>query len=381
MASTNPPSAGGPAPAPSPASGAKDSKDNDSNAKDDKKDTPTEKKPATKKKTTKKKKAADGEGGTTKKKTVRRKKPTAKASAGSASNAAILQAAKLAQSDLADSRAFSAARRTDPLWYRIEDVLPPATTGKSKADTHHQQLMASHSSTVLPEQIQIVEAALANNYMTRSDVTPQAMACLLEQARRYAQELLEDAQDYAAHAGGMFDTTTTTESGKSSSGAGATASLPEPTPRDYLLAAEMRPDHPQAVTAQLPKLNLLAQQVNATPLPPVPPQCYSGVLLPPPPRVLTARTFDVISGAHVAQKMIQAAPAPPKAFSSSLASSNNATSTSTGSSNNNDGTTSSFGTKKKSSKTGYGASRGAQIPIHLKKNAADSSSSAMDTSK
>ena len=150
----------------------------------------------TKKKTTKKK--AAGEDGPKKKKTIRKKKPTTKATGSAASNAALVAAAKSASADLAHSKALSAARRTDPLWYRIEDVLPPATKG---ADAHHHDQMAS---SILPEQIQIVEAALAHNSMTRSDVTPQAMACLLEQARRYAQELLEDAQDYAAHAGGMF---------------------------------------------------------------------------------------------------------------------------------------------------------------------------------
>jgi hypothetical protein len=200
------------------------------------------------------------------------------------------------------------------------------------------------SSSILPEQIKIVEAALAHNNMTRSDVTPQAMACLLEQARRYAQEIIEDAQDYAAHSVGMFVPTSAGKSNSAFSHQGA----PEPTAADFKLAAEMRPDHPKSVTSQLPKLNLLAQQVNGTPLPPIPTQCYSGVLLPPQPHSLTARTFDVVTGAHVAQKMIQNPPNAPKAFTSSLAG------------------TKSKSSKGSSNKPGYGASRGGQIPINLK---------------
>jgi histone H3/H4 len=206
--------------------------------------------------------------------------------------------------ELASQRNQTAARRSDPLWYRIEDVLP--------AISQDETPMAS-SASVLPEQLQIVETALAKNLMTRTDVTPQAFACLLEQARRYALELLADAQDYAYVAGRN-----------------------EITRPDLLLANEMRPDHPVAVTTQLPKLNLLASQINRVPLPPIPTQCYSGVLLPPKQHQLTARTFDVVSGAQVAQKMVQTAPSLPKKASS------------------------------KSSKPSYGAGRGRQIPISLK---------------
>ena len=319
----------------------------------------------TKKKTTKKKKAASGDGTTgdgTKKKVVRRKKPTSKAS-NSASNAAIQSAARAAHGDAAHSKALSAARRTDPLWYRIEDVLPPQSTTASSQ--HHHCHMATASRTILPEQIQIVEAALAHNNMTRSDVTPQAMACLLEQARRYAQELVEDAQDYAAHANGMFAPPTT---GPSSTAATTSGGVPEPQARDFILAAEMRPDHPQAVTAQLPKLNLLAQQVNAAPLPAIPPQCYGGVLLPSKKDqgssiLLTARTFDVVSGAHVAQKMIAAVPLAPAAFASvGTPGSPDATK----SPSKKSATASASGKEAAASKPGYGASRGPQIPIKLK---------------
>jgi len=309
---------------------------------------------------TKKKKAptaANDDG--TKKKIVRRKKTTKSSS--SASNAALHQAARAAHGDLAHSKALMTARKTDPLWYRIEDVLPPTTPSKSSRAT--STAMAGTSNSILPEQIQIVEAALAHNAMTRADVTPQAMACLLEQARRYAQELKEDAQDYAAHASGMFAPPSTSANPTGSHYKSSSTGLPEPSARDYILAAEMRPDHPTAVTATLPKLNLLAQQVNAAPLPPIPSQCYGGILLPINPEssnsndsdrksiLLTARTFDVVSGAHVAQKMISAVPMAPTAALGHSPDASPSKKVTSGSS---------------SSKPGYGALRGQQIPINLK---------------
>ena len=239
--------------------------------------------------------------GTKAKKPPRKKKATTK-SPSALTNQATWNTARAAQIELAHQRSQAAARRSDPLWYRIEDVLPL---------TQDPTPMVEQVG-VLPEQLQIVESALAHNHMSRANVTPQAMACLLEQARRYASELIADAQDYAF-----------------------VANRTEIAKEDLLLANEMRPDHPIAVTTQLPKLNLLSQQINRIPLPPIPTQCYSGVLLPPKHHQLTARTFDVVSGAQVAQKIVQAAPSVPKK-------------------------------KTTQSKPGYGAARGRQISINLK---------------
>jgi hypothetical protein len=241
-------------------------------------------------------------GGTKAKKPARRKKPTTKSTSAS-NNQATWSAARAAQMELAGQRSSAAARLSDPLWYRVEDVLHTSTEETAMAE----------SPKILPEQVQIVEAALKHNHLTRADVTPQAFCVLLEQARRFALELLADAQDYAVCAG------RTTEILKA----------------DLQLASDMRPDHPISVTTQLPKLNLLAQQVNRLPLPPIPTQCYSGVLLPPKHHQLTARTFDVVSGAQVAQKMVQPTPSPYK-------------------------------NKKTAAKPSYGAARGRQISIQLK---------------
>jgi histone H3/H4 len=266
---------------------------------------------------TKKKKPVKASGAGTQakpKKPVRKRKPPTKSSV--ASNQTILNDARAASHDLAYQRAQAAARRSDPLWYRIEDVLPVVQEASTMAP----------KAGILPEQVQVVEAALAHHGMTRADVTPQALACLLEQARRFAQELIADAQDYAY-----------------------TVNRADVSRADLLLASEMRADHPIATSTQLPKLNLVSQQLNRVPLPPIPSHCYSGILLPPKQHQLTARTYDVVSGAQVYRRMTHKAPEAPK--------------------------------KKQSTTTqpGYGASRGRQIPVKLKEQSV-AGPTPMDTS-
>jgi histone H3/H4 len=242
------------------------------------------------------------------------KKAASTKSAAASSSQQAYAAARAAQMDLAGIRNDEAARRLDPLWYKPEDILPSIAE-----DTP----MSEHP-RFLPEQIQIVENALMKNNLSRSDVTPQAFACLLEQARRFAMEILTDSQDYAFVAG-------RTEIERS----------------DLKLANEFRPDHPIAVSTQLPKLNLLAQTVNRMPLPPIPTHCYSGVVLPSKNHQLTARTFDVVTSAQTARRMVQAAPPPPhkaKAVNKKPSSG-----------------------KEDKHKPSYGASRGRQIVVSLKK--------------
>ncbi|KAG7361435.1 transcription initiation factor IID, 31kD subunit [Nitzschia inconspicua] len=253
--------------------------------------------------------------GATKPKNPRKsKKPgTTKSLAANTSQQAYA-AARAAQMDLARIRNDEAARRLDPLWYKAEDILP------SVAD----ETVMSENAKFLPEQIKIVENALEKNNLSRSDVTPQAFACLLEQARRYAMEILTDSQDYAFVAG-------RTEIDRA----------------DLMLANEFRPDHPISVSTQLPKLNLLAQTVNRIPLPPIPTHCYSGVLLPPKNHQLTARTFDVVTSAQTARRMVQAAPPPPHKIKT------NSKKAPSG--------------KDDKSKPSYGAARGRQIAVKLKK--------------
>lgn len=263
--------------------------------------------------------------GTKAKKPVRKKKASSKAT-GSPGSSQLYAASRAAQLDLASQRNAAAARRSDPLWYQLEDYVLPSVADET--------VMAEGSAAkILPEQTHIVEAALDKNGLTRADVTPQAFACLLEQSRRYAIDILSDSQDYAF-----------------------VANRTEITKADLTLANEFRPDHPTSITTQLPKLNLLAQTINRVPLPPIPTHCYSGVLLPSKRYQLTARTFDVVTSAQTAQRMVQAVPAlPPKSKSSSSSSHGSKKGTSQSSSKKS--------TKKAPS---YGASRGRQIAIHLK---------------
>lgn len=271
--------------------------------------------PAAKTTTKKTVKKATGAGTNAKpkKKTVRRKRPPsssrATTSASSAQN--IWNAANIAQKELTQQSAQAAALRSDPLWYRTDDPLESIAK---------DSFMAAGGSGVLPDQVELVEGALASNHLSRADVTPQAYACLLEQARRYALEVLADAQDYA-HSANRYEVTRA----------------------DLVLAQELRADQPMAAFTQQPRLMQLAQQVNQKPLPPIPTTNYTGVVLPSKEHLLTARTFDVVSGARVAQRMVSA---PPKAPSKA--------------------------TSPSSSQPSYGASRGRQIPIHISKSTTES---------
>eukprot|EP00531_Pseudo-nitzschia_arenysensis_P018665 CAMPEP_0116133706 /NCGR_PEP_ID=MMETSP0329-20121206/10249_1 /TAXON_ID=697910 /ORGANISM="Pseudo-nitzschia arenysensis, Strain B593" /LENGTH=333 /DNA_ID=CAMNT_0003628355 /DNA_START=197 /DNA_END=1198 /DNA_ORIENTATION=- len=270
---------------------------------------------------------ATGAGTKAKKTTVKKRKVVK--SAASAGSSQLLGASRAAHADLASQRNAAAARRSDPLWYQLEDYVLPSVADETP-------MAEGSAAKILPEQAQIVEAALDKNGLTRADVTPQAFACLLEQARRYAIDILSDSQDYAF-----------------------VANRTEITKADLSLANEFRPDHTAAITTQLPKLNLLAQTINRVPLPPIPTHCYSGVLLPSKRFQLTARTFDVVTSAQTAQRMVQAVPAlPPKSKSSS-----------SGGGGSKKGSSSSSSKKSTKKAPSYGASRGRQIAIHLKGDA------------
>jgi len=268
--------------------------------------------------------------GTKAKKPTRKKKTTSKSSSSSSGNSQVYAQARAAQLDLTSQRNTAAIRLSDPLWYKLEDYVLPAVADESV-------MSGEVSAKILPEQVKIVEAALDKNGLTRSDVTPQAFACLLEQARRYAIDILSDSQDYAF-----------------------VANRVEITKADLALASEFRPDLHISITTQLPKLNLLAQSINRVPLPPIPTQCYSGVLLPSKRYQLTARTFDVVTSAQTAQRMVQAVPTV-SSQTKVNSSSNNQNSYRRGSSN----PTSKKNTSKKI-RPSYGAARGRQIAINLK---------------
>ncbi|KAL7490949.1 hypothetical protein ACHAWT_000464 [Skeletonema menzelii] len=162
------------------------------------------------------------------------------------------------------------------------------TTTAAAADTSQQPTTTSSSSSgFLVDDVSIIDKSLTKAGLTRSHLTPRAYACLLEQARRYTLELLADAQDYAIHA--------------------QRDSIASLNPSDLLLAVEMREDT-NGVASTLPRVEdvvYVAEEVNRVPLPSIPRDCYGGVLLPPVEEQLTARTFDVVNGARVVQKMMR----------------------------------------------------------------------------
>ena len=192
--------------------------------------------------------------------------------------------------------------------------------------------------TFLMDEVAIIENCLKANGLTRYDVTPMAYACFLEQARRYALELLADAQDYAIHA--------------------QRSPLPAILPADLLLAAEMREDGGggvQGVSSTLPtpvEVADLASEVNRIPLPPIPTNCYNGIAMPPVDQQLTARTYDVVNATRLAQRMMMGGDLPLKAEEIT---------TREGGRKGNEGV--SLKAKRWGS---YGAGKGRQISVHLK---------------
>jgi Transcription initiation factor IID, 31kD subunit len=121
----------------------------------------------------------------------------------------------------------------------------------------------------------------------------------------------------------------------------------EITRADLAMALELRPDQANTHTiGELQKMTMVAHNINRIPLPPIPQNCFSGILLPPKPHQLTARTFDIITGAQTAQRMKQTLPVPKKKAGAGAGSA----------------TTSAVSTTNNPS---YGVSRGRMIPIHL----------------
>jgi histone H3/H4 len=209
-------------------------------------------------------------------------------------------------------------------------------------------------SGILFDETVLLQNALRHNNLSESSLTPQAYNALLEQARRYALEILVDAQDYAQHAS-----------------RGTVASL---TPSDLTLAAEMRGDI-NGIPSTLPRFEDMAEyasELNMKPLPPIPMDCYNGVTLPPVEEQLTFRTFDIVNGARNVQKMMNGGDLPLSSVDVALVKrSVNVDSILT---TNNGANTQRRVSKTQTDKSSYGAGKGRQIAIHLKGSGGDSSS-------
>ena len=180
---------------------------------------------------------------------------------------------------------------------------------------------------------------------------------------RHALELISDAQDYAGH-----------------------CSRNDVTSADLKLAAEFRDDFGGPAenaaggctgASHLPppeQIAIIAEEVNRIPLPPVPTSCYNGIVLPAPEHQLTARTFDVVTSARVAQKIGRGGSFPPAQIAGTFGRANSpAVVLSAGKSSGAGGTSGkskSKGTKRKKNSSSYGANKSQKksVTINLKGN-------------
>jgi histone H3/H4 len=139
--------------------------------------------------------------------------------------------------------------------------------------TLSQDQYAVQSPSFLENDVEIVKNALHKNGLPISGVTVEAFDCLLEEARKYAMELITDASDYAVHSHG-------------------TEAI---SPADLLLAKEMKDEERNAHGQyNLDALAAIAHETNQRPLPPIPSDCFNGVVLPPVEYTLLSRSFDVV---------------------------------------------------------------------------------------
>lgn len=136
-----------------------------------------------------------------------------------------------------------------------------------------QDPYAVESPSFLENDVEIVRNALHKNGLPLSGVTVEAFDCLLEEARKYAMELITDASDYAMHSHG-------------------TEAI---SPADLQLAKDMK-DEERNIHGQhnLDALAAIAHETNRRPLPPIPSDCFNGVVLPPIEYTLLGRSFDVV---------------------------------------------------------------------------------------
>ena len=230
----------------------------------------------------------------TKKKKVRKKKPTAKKS-NSANTAAINSAAREQYQKLLQKRNDTLH---DAAWLSTEHSLPGSAsaaaavgdgdgagaaagdisaTGNATNGTRHSCTSATNrvvSPPFLEQDVEIVNRALVNNGLTMQDVTAEAFATLLEQARRHAMLLITDAADYALHSHGNETITSA----------------------DLLLAKEMQGDDclGQCNGENMEQLARIAKETNRRVLPPIPDHCYNGIVLPDLEYTLLGRNYDVV---------------------------------------------------------------------------------------
>ena len=180
-----------------------------------------------------------------------------------------------------------------------------------------------------------------------------------------------DAQDYAGH-----------------------CSRNDVTAADLKLAVEFRDDFGGPAdnaaggctgASHLPvpeQIAIIAEEVNRVPLPPVPTDCYNGIVLPAPEHQLTARTFDVVTSARVAQKIGRGGSVPPAQIAGAFGGANSPATVlaagKAGGAGGASGKSKSKGTKRKKNSSSYGANKSAKkvVTINLQNNTSTSTADA-----
>lgn len=185
---------------------------------------------------------------TTKSKTTKPKKP--KARKPKPLDAAEVQAkAAAARADIEATRQQQLAKAKDPLWFRMESIVDPT---KITSDT--------------TEHISIVDSCLTRAGLSRSQITPQAAALLLEESARFTREIMENATDLS-----------NPESDSITKG-------------DITLAYELFGSVSSSASTATPKMHCVASMVNRSALPTIP--SGEGIALP---LKALQRTYDLVT--------------------------------------------------------------------------------------
>ena len=228
----------------------------------------------------------------------------------------------------------------DPLWTNSNGSTAPKPT----TTTTNNSTKSSSNNGVLTQDEEILQSCLQRVGLVREGTSSEtkkdvighgAYEVILEYARKYALELLQDAQEYAQHCNGSASTNS------------------KVTSRDIELASQFLQDENEEDDHYG-----YSTDMNRIPLPLLPNNCYTGIVLPDDNHNTTlARTYDVVSAARISQQ-----------FSLSSSSSQTPKTNTNNHNNNNNNDTISSNIKSSSTTTpSYGATRKRQIPINFKK--------------
>jgi len=176
------------------------------------------------------------------------------------------------------------ARSHDAAWLSTS----PTPFTAAAAGTDDAANIDVDSPSFLEQDIEIVHKALQNNGLEMEDITAEGFDSLLQEARKYAMELIADAGDYAMHSHGSDNITSA----------------------DLILAKEMQSDDLDAAMGlttsdhigsleYMQTIGKIAHETNNRVLPPIPDHCYNGVVLPEVEFTLLGRPFDVVCRAPI----------------------------------------------------------------------------------